>query len=133
MSVAIGRSSARLVSRALCLLAAFLLTSLSARAVVVRGVVTDPLGRPVPAARVQLIQGPKPVAVGISGLDGTYEIRYGDAGRFVLLTSAATFYPGIGQDFYGGSADVVTQNIVLETLSVHEVVTVTATGLPSVP
>jgi len=132
MSALTGRPPARLVLRAILTLAAFLFsTSVSARAVVVRGVVTDPLGRPIPAARVQLIQGPKAVAVGVAGLDGAYEIRYGASGRFVLLTSAATFYPGIGQDFYGGSTDVITQNIVLETASLHEVVTVTATGLPT--
>jgi vitamin B12 transporter len=136
MSAHTGRSSARFVLRAFWIriptLAAFLLiTSLSARAVVVRGVVTDPLGRPIAAARVQLIQGPKAVAVAIAGPDGAYEIRYGDAGRFVLLTSAAAFYPGVGQDFYGGTTDVLTENIVLETASLHEIVTVTATGLPT--
>jgi len=102
-----------------------------ARAVVVRGVVTDPLGRPVAGARVQLIQGTKAVAIGIAGADGAYEIRSTEAGRFVLLTSSATFYPGIGQDFYGGSTDEVMQNVVLEAASVHEEVTVTATGLPT--
>jgi iron complex outermembrane receptor protein/vitamin B12 transporter len=69
--------------------------------------------------------------VAIAGVDGSYEIRFADAGRFVLLTSAAQFYPGIGQDFYGGSTDVITQNVVLEAASVREVVTVTATGLPT--
>jgi iron complex outermembrane receptor protein/vitamin B12 transporter len=113
-------------------LAAFLFTaSLTAHAVVVRGAVTDALGKPIPAARVQLIQGPKAVAIGIAGPDGSYEIRYADAGRFVLLTSAAGFFPGIGQDFYGGTTDVLTQNIVLEPASVREYVTVTATGLPT--
>jgi len=131
MCAANGRASARLVLRAIYLLAAFLFTTCFARAVVVRGAVTDPLGRPIPDARVQLIQGAKPVTVAIAGPDGTYEIRYADAGRFVLLTSAATYYPGIGQDFYAGSTDVLTQNIVLETSSVHEVVTVAATGLPT--
>jgi iron complex outermembrane receptor protein/vitamin B12 transporter len=102
-----------------------------ARAVVVRGVVTDALGRPVVGARVQLIQGPKPVAIGIAGVDGTYEIRSTESGRFVLLTSAAQFYPGIGQPFYGGATDQVTQDVVLEATSVHEEVTVTATGVPT--
>jgi iron complex outermembrane receptor protein/vitamin B12 transporter len=102
-----------------------------ARAVVVRGVVTDALGRPVVGARVQLIQGPKPVAIGVAGIDGTYEIRSTESGRFVLLTSAAQFYPGIGQPFYGGSTDEVTQDVVLEANSVHEEVTVTATGVPT--
>jgi iron complex outermembrane receptor protein/vitamin B12 transporter len=132
MSVRQGRPSARILLRALAALAAILLTtSLSACAVVVRGVVTDPLGRPIPAARVQLIQGPKSVAAAVAGIDGSYEVRFDGAGRFVLLTSAATFYPGIGRDFYAGSTDAITENIVLEAASLHEVVTVTATGLPT--
>jgi vitamin B12 transporter len=132
MFVSTGRSSASHVLRALFTFAAFLLlASLPSSAVVVRGVVTDPLGRPIVGARVQLIQGPKAVSVAITGPDGAYEIRFADAGRFVLLTSAASFYPGVGQDFYSGSTDVVTQNIVLGVFSVHEVVTVTATGLPT--
>jgi iron complex outermembrane receptor protein/vitamin B12 transporter len=138
MSSVSGRCVARLVLRASSALAAFLLlatlillSAAPARAVVVRGVVTDALGRPIPGARVQLIQGPKPVAIGIVGLDGSYEIRSALAGRFVLLTSALTFYPGIGQNFYGGSTDQITQNVVLETASLHEEVTVTATGLPT--
>ncbi len=137
MSIVSGRFMAHLVLRASSALAAFLLTALflvaatQAHAVVVRGVVTDALGRPVRGARIQLIQGPRPVAIAIAGMDGAYEIRSTLSGRFVLLTSALTFYPGIGQNFYGGSTDQVTQNIVLETGSLHEEVTVTATGLPT--
>jgi vitamin B12 transporter len=144
MSIVSGRTSAASLLRASSALAAFLLpatlflifaalliSSTPARAVVVRGVVTDPLGRPVPLARVQLIQGQKAVAIGIAGADGSFEIRSTLAGRFVLLTSAAAFYPGIGQNFYGGSTDQITENVVLETASVHEEVTVTATGLPT--
>jgi len=108
-----------------------LMTAVPAGAVVVRGVVTDPLGRPVVGARVQLIQGQNPVAMAIAGLDGAFEIRSTEAGRFVLLTSAAQFYPGVGQDFYGGATDEIAQNVVLEAGSVHEEVTVTATGLPT--
>ncbi|HEV2645652.1 MAG TPA: TonB-dependent receptor [Acidobacteriaceae bacterium] len=131
-----GRPTASLALRAFSALAAFLLLSNFlvfapvAHAVVVRGVVTDALGKPVPAARVQLIQGKNSVAAGVSGIDGSYEIRSAVGGRFVLLTSAAKFYPGIGQDFYGGVSDEVTQNVVLETGSVHQQVTVTATGMP---
>src|ERR1039458_8963590 len=133
MAVFLLRASAFrkcLTLAAFLFLAHFLFTT-PARAVVVRGVVTDPLGKPVPGARIQLIQGQKAVAVGIAGIDGAYEIRSTEAGRFVLLTSSATFFPGIGQDFYGGSTDQITRNIVLETSSVHEEVTVTATGVPT--
>ena len=141
MSVVSGRLLAAFPSRgsALCrfsTLAAFLFLSLvlftsPAHAVIVRGVVTDPLGRPVPGARIQLIQGQKAVAIGFAGVDGSYEIQSTESGRFVLLTSSVTFFPGIGQDFYGGSTDQITQNIVLETSSVKEEATVTATGVPT--
>jgi vitamin B12 transporter len=144
MSSLSGRLSAASPLRATSTLAAFLLpatlslifaallvSATPARAVVVRGVVTDALGRPVPGARVQLIQGPKAVAIAFAGVDGSFEIRSTLAGRFVLLTSAAAFYPGIGQNFYGGSTDQIAQNVVLEAASVHEEVTVTATGLPT--
>src|ERR1035437_3630778 len=133
MAVFLLRASAFrkcLTLAAFLFLAHFLFTT-PARAVVVRGVVTDPLGLPVPGARIQLIQGQKAVAIGIAGADGAYEIRSTLAGRFVLLTSSATFSPGISKDFYGGSTDDITLNIVLEVASVHEEITVTATGVPT--
>jgi iron complex outermembrane receptor protein/vitamin B12 transporter len=105
--------------------------TLSARAVIIRGTVTDPLGAVVPGARVQLIQGTQVVAFSIAGPDGSYEIRSTAPGRFVLLTSAASFSPSIGQDFYGGRTDVVTRNVVLEIAKVTEQVTVTTTGTPT--
>jgi vitamin B12 transporter len=121
--------------RRLSTLAAFLLLThflaAPARAVVVRGVVTDALGHPVRGARIQLIEGKSAVAIAIADSDGAYEIRSTEAGRFFLLTSSAQFFPGIGAGFYGGSTDEITQNIVLEAASVHEDVTVTATGLPT--
>jgi iron complex outermembrane receptor protein/vitamin B12 transporter len=131
MAVSFLRAS-HFLTLAAFLLSAFLLVSASpARAVVVHGVVTDPLGLPVPGARIQLVQGQKAVAIAIATSDGTYEIRSTLAGRFVLLTSSATFSPNVGQDFYGGSIDEITQNIVLEVGSVHEEITVTATGVPT--
>jgi vitamin B12 transporter len=136
MFVVIGQTMAALALRAWRTLAAFLFLSQclmapAAYAVLVHGVVTDPLGNPVPGARVQLIQGQKAIAIGIAGPDGTYEIRSTEAGRFVLLTSSRTFFPNVGQDFYGGVTDQLTRNIVLEAASVHEQVTVTATGMPT--
>ena len=105
--------------------------TLSARAVIIRGTVTDPLGAVVPGARVQLIQGTQVAAFSITGPDGSYEIRSTAPGRFVLLTSAASFSPSIGQDFYGGRTDVVTRNVVLDIAKVTEQVTVTTTGTPT--
>jgi len=105
--------------------------TLAARAVVVRGTVTDPLGAVVGGARVQLIQGKQAVAAVLTGPDGSFEIRSASPGRFVLLTSAPNFTPNIGQDFYGGATDVVNRDIVLEVASVKTTVTVTATGIPT--
>jgi len=102
-----------------------------AHAVVVRGTVTDPLGAVVVGARVQLIQGTTVVAFSRSQVDGSFEIRSTARGRFRLLTSAATFTPAVGEDFYGGVTDIVPQNVVLEISSVTESVTITATGIPT--
>ena len=103
--------------------------AVQAHAVVVRGVVTDSLGAVIPGAQVRLIQGKKIAGFGISGVDGSYEIRSALPGRFVLLTSARTFSPNISKDFYGGRTDVVTRNIVLEVGSITTQVTVTSTGI----
>jgi len=80
--------------------------ALSAHAIVVRGTVTDPLGAVVAGAKVQLIQGKKVAAFAITDPDGTFEIRSTDQGRFLLLTSAATFTPGISEGFYGSRSSV---------------------------
>ena len=112
-------------------LAFLFLLSLAAHAVVVRGTVTDPLGLPVANARVQLIHGRQVAAFAITDSDGTFEIRSGSPGRFTLLTSAATFTPAIGQDFYGGRTDVVTRNVTLEIATFTAQVSVTATGIPT--
>jgi len=133
-----GRLTTRLVLRAsLSALVAFLLLAVatiaptSARAVVVHGVVTDALGRPIAGAHVQLIHGSMPVANAVANADGSFEIHSSLPGRFTLLTSADTFSPSTSRDFYAGSTDQIAQNIVLETGSVHEEVTVIATGTPT--
>lgn len=118
--------------RALIALAAILfLAAPRARAVIVRGTVTDPLGAAVAGARVQLIQGQSVAASAFTGPDGSFEIRSTAPGRFLLLTSARSFTPNIGQDFYGGRTDVVTRNVTLEIASITTAVTVTATGIPT--
>ncbi|HEV2710693.1 MAG TPA: TonB-dependent receptor [Edaphobacter sp.] len=132
MSAPLHRSAVASSVRAFFALAAILLIAIPcARAVIVRGTVTDPLGAAVAGARVQLIQGKSAIAVSRTGLDGSFEIRSTAPGRFLLLTSALTFTPNIGQDFYGGRTDVVTRNVTLEVASVTSAVTVTATGIPT--
>jgi vitamin B12 transporter len=114
----------------LTLVAAAFLT-LHAQAVIVRGTVTNPLGAPVAYARVQLIQGRQVAAFTVAGADGTFEIRSTAPGRFVLLTSAISFTPSVGQPFYGGRTAVVTRNVVMEYSTVTAQLAVIATGLPT--
>ncbi len=104
-------------------------STVAAHAVVVRGTVTDPLGATVANARVQLVQGTKAIAYARTGADGSFEIRSTGSGRFRLLTTSPFFDVGVGEDFYGGVTDIVTQNPVLEIASVTEEVSVTATGI----
>ncbi len=112
-------------------LALLAITPLAAHAVVVRGTVADQLGAPVPGARVQLIQGKNTASFAMAGSDGSFEIRSGDSGRFLLLTSARTFAPNIGVDFYGGKTDIVLQSVILSPGEVRTSVSVTATGTPT--
>ncbi len=112
-------------------LAAGALLPIAAHAVVVRGTVTDTLGAPVAGARVQLIQGKATASFAMSGPDGSFEIRSGDSGRFLLLASARTFAPNIGTDFYGGKTDVVLQSVILSPAEIRTEVSVTESGTPT--
>jgi len=103
----------------------------AANAVVVRGHVTDVLGRPVSGARVQLIEAGKVASIAYAGPDGSYEIRWADAGRFTLLGSARGFLPAIGEDFYSGATDVLEKDVVLATNTVRQDISVTSTGIPT--
>jgi vitamin B12 transporter len=106
--------------------------ALPAQAVIVRGTVTSPLGRPVPGARVQLISlshGVRSLADTVAGVDGTYEIRTDLSGRFLLLTASTTFAPQIGLDFYAGRTDLLTRNIVLDRQALTQQLTRLGNGL----
>ena len=119
-------------SRRAALTAILLVTSsVAAHAVVIRGRVTDPLGRTIPNARVQLVGGGQVVAIAYASPDGSYEVRSGDAGRFTLLGSAGGYLPGIGEDFYAGATEVVTHDVVLSTTTVRQETSVTASGRPT--
>jgi len=130
MHARLGRFAAshvlRISSVALSLLSVL---TVSAHAVIVRGIVTDPLGASVSGAHVQLMQGNAVAGSAIAGPDGSFEIRSAESGRFILLTSASTFTPAISQDFYGGRTAVLTRNVTLKVGTVSAELTVTATGI----
>ena len=82
LRAAILPSRIRFITRSFLSLAAFAALLAPAHAVIVRGRVTDSLGRAVPGARVQLIERGKVAAIAYAADDGSYEIRSADAGRF---------------------------------------------------
>jgi vitamin B12 transporter len=122
---------ARVLRRVAFTVMVWSLSAVFAEAVVIRGRVTDALGRPVPGGRVQLVEAGKVVALAYAGPDGSYEIRFSGSGRFTLLGSAGGFLPGIGEGFYGRALDVLQQNVVLAANTVRQEITVSATGLPT--
>ncbi len=124
-------SRTRLVTHFLLSTAAIALLAIPAHAVIIRGRVTDSLGKPVPDARVQLIEKGKVAAIGFADDDGAYEIRSADSGRFTLLGSAGGFLPSIGQDFYGGATDILQQDVVLSAVTVQQAVSISATDIPT--
>lgn len=135
MSVTSGRLLAAFFSRAgrasVVFLSVLGLCCCAAHAVVVRGTVTDPLGRPVPGATVQLISQGKPVATVTAGADGTYAIETSESGRFAIAATAASYYPGVSDNFFGASTDTIARDVVVQVATVHQQVTVTATGVPT--
>jgi iron complex outermembrane receptor protein/vitamin B12 transporter len=106
-------------------------TSIAAHAVIVRGSVRDPLGRPIALAHIQLMRGTDVVASTTSGPDGSYEIRSTEDGRFLLIANAPTFAVQVGEPFYGRQLDVVSRDLHMTISPVRQDITVTATGLPT--
>jgi vitamin B12 transporter len=114
--------------------ALLLATTLAVPAAVVRGRVTTALGVPAPGARVQLIRlngGARSVAESISGPDGSYEIRTGYGGHFLLLVSppilSNSLAPQIGVSFYVSRNDLRTMSVALNP----EVITPESSALPT--
>jgi vitamin B12 transporter len=112
-------------------LAGACLFALSARAVVVRGYLTDAYGKPLAGGQVRLVQSGSIAAISFAGVDGAFEIRSSATGRFTLLGQARGYLPGVSQDFYAGPLDVLQQDVILATDSVRQEINVTATGLPT--
>lgn len=105
--------------------------STCAQAVIVRGHVTDALGKPVQHGMVRLVEDGKVVAIAYADSKGAFEVRSSDAGRFTLLGAANGFLPAIGVGFYGGATDVLEQDVVLAANTVRQDITVSATGIPT--
>ncbi|HEY0794806.1 MAG TPA: TonB-dependent receptor, partial [Acidisarcina sp.] len=118
----------------LILLCAFTIALFAARvplnAVLVHGVVADPLGRPVANATVALVQNGSTVANALTGPDGSYQLSSGAAGRYFVLVAGQSFRQVVTDGFYGAPLGSVERNVVLEPEWVRQQIVVTATGTP---
>ncbi len=123
-----GRSGP--AARFLCV-TLLLLSSSILHAGVIRGWVTDVTGAPVKGASIVLLNGTKYVSTTISAADGNYQFTTGQAGRFSLAITAASFRQLNLPTFYAGAGDNVEKNLVLEPEWVHQGIVVTATGTPT--
>ncbi len=128
MALLFGRTGP--LTRAFCAAFIFLSASLL-HAGVIRGTVTDTTGATVKGASIVLLNGTKYVATTISGADGSYQFVTGQAGRFSLAITAASFQQLDLPTFYAGAGDSVEKNLVLEPEWVRQSIVVTATGTPT--
>jgi vitamin B12 transporter len=102
-----------------------------ARAAIVHGTVTDPLGAPISGATVALLQNGKVISHSATGADGSYRLTTSAGGRFYVLVSAGTFKQLSTQGFYAGPVDGHEENVVLEPAVVRQEIVVSATGTPT--
>jgi vitamin B12 transporter len=114
----------------LCL---FLILSvaLPIRAAIVRGTVTNSLGKAIVHANVVLLQKGQIVAIAVTRSDGTYQISSSVSGQFYVLVSASNFKQITTQSFYAGTADSHQEDVVLESSNARQEIVVSATGLPT--
>lgn len=112
-------------------MAAAILSVSVAHAVVIEGTVTDPLGKPIANARVQLVQGKGVVGFAFTDYDGTYEIRSTLSGRFLMLVAAVPYSPSIGTDFYASTTSTVVRDVALEYMFITQQTSVTSSGIPT--
>src|SRR5580704_12522300 len=111
-----------------------LLSAIPARvcAVIVHGIVTDPLGAAVPNATVTLVENGQSVANANTAPDGSFQVSTSDSGRFYVLVSRETFRQLATESFYAVSLESVERNVVLEPEWVRQQIVVTPSGT-SVP
>jgi vitamin B12 transporter len=105
--------------------------ALTTRAAIVRGTVTNSLGKAVVHANVILLQKGQIVAIAVTRSDGTYQISSSVSGRFYVLVSAGNFKQITTQSFYAGTADSHQEDVVLESSNARQEMVSSATGLPT--
>jgi vitamin B12 transporter len=108
-----------------------LFAALTTRAAIVRGTVTNSLGKAVVHANVVLLQKGQIVAIAVTRSDGTYQISSSVSGQFYVLVSASNFKQITTQSFYAGTADSHQEDVVLESSNARQEIVVSATGLPT--
>src|SRR6476660_863076 len=94
------------------------------------GVVLDPAGKPIPAARVTLFgrDGRQPITT-VADSGGNYAIDAVPAGQYLVQADAPGMSRRVGAPITLGEADAATLDLKLDVAEVRTEVVVTATGL----
>ena len=123
---------ARGLTRRVALALLGFLLSTCAEAVVVRGRVTDALGKPVPGGMVRLVEDGKVVAIAYADQKGEFEIRSADAGQVYAagFSSVDIFRRSVWISM-AARPMCCRQDVVLAANTVRQDITVSATGIPT--
>ena len=98
------------------------------------GLVLDPLGARVPSANIELLANNAASTVlqtTTSAADGSYTLSIPAAQRFRIRVTAPTFPTTLTSPIYLSPTRATAQNLTLNTPTLAEQVTVTATGTPT--
>jgi iron complex outermembrane receptor protein/vitamin B12 transporter len=94
----------------------------------VRGVVTDPVGAVIPAAKVELLQGSAVAAVAATDGQGNFQLAAPNSGHYRLRATAPGFAVQESELLYLGNGGTVQQDLALRIGPVSQQIVVSATG-----
>ena len=111
-------------------LIALFLTSAAAQQQGLHGVVSDPVGKPVTDAKVELLEGAQVVKVTNSDAHGIYHLEVPASGQYKLRSSAPTFDPATTAALFLKPTSSDEVNLTVATPTLTQEVTVSAIGTP---
>jgi vitamin B12 transporter len=100
---------------------------------VLRGKITDPLGKSVPDAKITVRQDSKEVAHSTSNPEGTFEVTIPEGGRYDVQVEAQGFAPATVSSVFvrsGQTSDVIPVRLSIGPLAQQIVVSATGTAVP---
>jgi iron complex outermembrane receptor protein/vitamin B12 transporter len=96
---------------------------------VLRGRITDPVGKLVPGAKIAILQNNKEVTHGTSDADGAFEVTLPDGGRYDVQVEAAGFATqAVPSVFVAGGKTTELPTVTLSIGPLAQQIVVSATG-----